>query len=72
MKHSISFFSIIKYKLMFMGKGVFTMNKTIERITQTNLRYCPQCKKGKPYVNDYVNGSIRCAKCGYFHLKQYD
>ncbi|WP_156177935.1 hypothetical protein [Bacillus sp. SA1-12] len=48
------------------------MNKTIEKITQTNLRFCPQCKKGKPYVNNYATGSIRCAKCGYFHLKQYE
>lgn len=48
------------------------MKGTTDKIAQTNLKYCPQCEKEKPYVIIYVTGSIRCAKCGYYHLKQYD
>ena len=48
------------------------MNETTEKIVQTNLKFCPQCEKEQPYVRIYVTGSIRCAKCSYFHLKQYE
>lgn len=55
-----------------MWKGGFYMNETTEKIVQTNLKFCPQCEKEQPYVRIYVTGSIRCAKCSYFHLKQYE
>ncbi|MGM7719644.1 hypothetical protein [Metabacillus sp. Hm71] len=47
------------------------MRRTTEKI-HTNLKFCPQCGNDKPYVIKYVSGSIRCAKCGYYHLKQYE
>jgi hypothetical protein len=46
------------------------MNDTTKKITYTNLKFCPQCNKERPYVIIYVSGSIRCAKCDYYHLKQ--
>lgn len=55
-----------------MWKGGLCMYETTEKTVQTNLKFCPQCEKEKPYVRIYVTGSIRCAKCGYFHLKQYE
>lgn len=47
------------------------MNKTTEKIAQTIFKFCPQCDKEKPYVINYVSGSIYCVKCGYCHSKQY-
>ncbi|MGM0874829.1 MAG: hypothetical protein ACQEWV_08515 [Bacillota bacterium] len=47
------------------------MNETIEKTAQTNLKFCPQCDKERPYVIIYVTGSIRCANCDYYHLKQH-
>ncbi|WP_299091830.1 hypothetical protein [uncultured Metabacillus sp.] len=64
-----SFFSLFVYMIS-KRKGGFYMNDTTEKIVHTNLRFCPQCNKERPYVIIYVTGSIRCANCDYYHLKQ--